>query len=532
MPGTSSRRAGILIPLFSMPSSESWGIGEIADIPRMARWLDSADVLLLQLLPINEMPPSETSPYSPLSAMATDPQFISVGQLEDFAAIADRLDDDFRGRLEAARNSPGVDYRVVRRLKESALRGSFEQFRDTELASGTRRAAAFRAYTEDQVWWLDDYALFRALHAAHGERPWGEWPAPVRNRTPAALAQARVELADDVLYRQYLQWVADDQWADARRDAGNVALFGDLPFMVSGDSADVWARQDEFRLDASIGVPPDAFSETGQNWEMPVYRWDVLAERGFDWLRDRARRNAALFDGYRVDHLVGFFRTYFRPHDGGAAQFSPPDEPSQVQLGERVLEVFRTSGAYITAEDLGIVPQFVRDSLARKGIAGYKVLRWERYWHQDGQPFKDPRDYPPVGVATTGTHDTEPTGMWWQNASRAERQAVLAIPSLRARLTDEDLASAVDRAVMSHSLREALLEILYASGSDLLIFPVQDVFGWHDRINQPATVNNSNWTWRLPWPVDRLPFEPPAMAVAAQLREWARKHGRSSPTCP
>jgi 4-alpha-glucanotransferase len=123
-------------------------------------------------------------------------------------------------------------------------------------------------------------------------------------------------------------------------------------------------------------------------------------------------------------------------------------------------------------------------------------------------------------------------GMWWQNASRAQRQAVLAIPSLRARLTDEDLASAVDRAVMSHPLREALLEILYASGSDLLIFPVQDVFGWHDRINQPATVNNSNWTWRLPWPVDRLPFEPPAMAVAAQLREWARKHGRSSPTCP
>ena len=116
---------------------------------------------------------------------------------------------------------------------------------------------------------------------------------------------------------------------DARRDAGNVALFGDLPFMVSGDSADVWARQDEFRLDASIGVPPDAFSETGQNWEMPVYRWDVLAERGFDWLRDRARRNAALFDGYRVDHLVGFYRTYFRPHDGSAAQFSPPDEPSQ-----------------------------------------------------------------------------------------------------------------------------------------------------------------------------------------------------------
>jgi len=182
MPRTSSRLAGILIPLFSMPSSESWGIGEIGDIPRMARWLESAGVRLLQFLPINEMPPSETSPYSPLSAMAIDPQFISVGQMEDFAAIANHLAGDFRSRLEAARNSAGVDYRAVRDLKENALRRSFERFRDTELASGTRRAAAFRAYTRDQAWWLDDYALFRALHSAHGERPWDQWPAPLRDR--------------------------------------------------------------------------------------------------------------------------------------------------------------------------------------------------------------------------------------------------------------------------------------------------------------------------------------------------------------
>jgi 4-alpha-glucanotransferase len=116
--------------------------------------------------------------------------------------------------------------------------------------------------------------------------------------------------------------------------------------------------------------------------------------------------------------------------------------------------------------------------------------------------------------------------MWWENASRSERQAVLAIPSLRKRLTDEDRAVVLEAPAMSHSLREALLETLYASGSDLLIFPVQDVFGWPDRINQPATVNASNWTWRLPWPVDRLPYEPTAMAVAAQLREWGRRHNR------
>ena len=246
------------------------------------------------------------------------------------------------------------------------------------------------------------------------------------------------ELADDILYRQYVQWVAQEQWKPPGTATHGVALFGDLPFMVSGDSADVWARQDEFRLDASLGVPPDAFSETGQDWGLPVYRWDVVAAREFDWLRARARRNAVLFDGYRVDHLVGFYRTFFRPHDGGPAQFTPAEEEAQTRLGERVLQVLREPGAEIIAEDLGVVPDFVRASLARQQIPGYKVLRWERQWHTDGRPFKDPAEYPACAVATSGTHDTEPLVTWWEEAPAEEKEAVLAIPSVRARLGDGD----------------------------------------------------------------------------------------------
>jgi 4-alpha-glucanotransferase len=149
-----------------------------------------------------------------------------------------------------------------------------------------------------------------------------------------------------------------------------VALFGDLPFMVSGDSADVWARQDEFRLDASVGVPPDAFSETGQDWGLPVYRWDVLAARDYDWLRNRARRNADIYDGYRVDHLVGFYRTYFRPHGGGEPEFVPSEQAEQVKQGEAVLAVFREPGTEIVAEDLGLVPDFVRESLTPRDDTG------------------------------------------------------------------------------------------------------------------------------------------------------------------
>src|SRR6185312_1751449 len=130
-------------------------------------------------------------------------------------------------------------------------------------------------------------------------------------------------------------------------------LFGDLPFMVDSDSADVWARQADFRLDASVGVPPDAFSATGQDWGMPVYRWDVMAAEDYRWLHERARRNADLYDGYRVDHLVGFYRTYGRPRDGGAPFFTPSDEAHQVALGETVLRIFGDAGAEIIAEDLG-----------------------------------------------------------------------------------------------------------------------------------------------------------------------------------
>jgi 4-alpha-glucanotransferase len=524
----SSRRAGILVPLFSVPSSRSWGIGEIGDIEPMARWLESAGQRVLQLLPINEMPPGETSPYSALSAMAVDPQFISVAAVEDFDAIGGEaaLDARQRAELERLRVTPAVDYRAVRALKGAVLRRCFAHFRDREWASGTRRSGAFAAYLEEQRWWLDDYALYRALKAKQRERAWVDWPAPLRDREAAALAAAREELADDILFRQYLQWLAGDQWGVARDAAGEVALFGDLPFMVSGDSADVWARQDEFRLDASVGVPPDAFSETGQDWGLPVYRWDVLKARDYDWLRNRANRNADIYDGYRVDHLVGFYRTYFRPHDGSDPAFVPAEQEEQIAQGEAVLGVFREPGTEIIAEDLGVVPDFVRESLARLTVPGYKVFRWEREWEADGKPFRDPASYAAASVATSGTHDTEPMVIWWEGAPPEEKEAVLTIPSIREHLAAEDVAAAVASATLPHAAREAMLEALFASGSDLLILPIQDVFGWRDRINQPATVSEENWTWKLPWPSDRLPSEPAAMAVARQLAEWARRHRR------
>jgi 4-alpha-glucanotransferase len=299
-------------------------------------------------------------------------------------------------------------------------------------------------------------------------------------------------------------------------------VFGDFPFMVSTDSADVWARQDLFRFDRTVGVPPDAFSATGQEWGLPVYRWDRMAAQGDGWLKQRARRTARLFDGYRIDHLVGFYRTYSRPLGEPDGAFDPPDQPAQIAQGERLMGLFIASGARIIAEDLGSVPDFVRGSITRLGLPGYRVLRWEREWEEPGQPFRDPATYPALAVVTTGTHDTDPNAPWWDAADPAERAAFAALRPIAQALGGADPAAAPFTA----ALRDAIVEMLYRSPANLLLIPLQDVFGWPDRVNTPATVGAENWSWRLPWPVERLLEEPSARERAAALRRLAEETGR------
>ena len=521
---TGRRRAGLLIPLFSCPSTASWGIGDIGDVERLTAWMAAAGQRVLQLLPLNEMAPGQQSPYSAISAMAIDPIFISVPLVAEFVALGGEasLTAEERESLAAVRRAPRIAFHAVRQLKQRALRASFERFLEKEWRSGSARDRALQAYVNEQAWWLEDYGLFRALHAREGERPWREWPEALQRREPPAIDRARRELADEVLFQQYLQWIAGTQWQEARAHAHGVALFGDLPFMVDTDSADVWVRQHQFRLDLSVGAPPDAFSATGQDWGMPVYQWSALAAEDYRWLRERARRSADLFDGYRVDHLVGFYRTYGRAKNGGEGFFTPADESAQRALGETVLDMFRAAGAEIIAEDLGTVPDFVRASLARMAIPGYCVFRWERHWHDEGRPFRDPSHYPPLSVAASGTHDTEPVAVWWDNAGEMERRQVSELPSVQRVTAGADLT----HRRFDATVRDTLLEILFAAASDLLLVPIQDAFGWRDRINEPATVGDVNWTYRLPWLVDTLDGVAEARERKEALAAWSQRYGR------
>jgi len=514
------RHAGVIAPLFSIPSAASWGLGEIPDLPLLARWLEAAGLDFIQLLPINEMQAGQSSPYSGLSAMAIDPIFIAVERCEDFRAAGglERMSAEGRESVTRLQRSRRVDYELVRATKREALHLGFDHF-DGHASQESPGRAAFDAFVEREGWWLDTYALFRALHDERAGCYWREWEQPLRDRDPAALTDARDRLASNVRYYQYVQWLADEQWQQARSACGAVGLFGDFPFMVNGHSADVWARQGEFHLDASVGVPPAPESPEGQDWGLPPYRWEVVAPGGYEWLAQRTRRCAELFDGFRVDHLVGFYRTFIRAHDGPSG-FSPPDEAAQLAQGEALMALFRSHGSRIIAEDLGVVPDFVRVSQTRQQVPGLKVVRWEREWEEPGRPFRDPRAYAPCSVAISGTHDTESMAEWWSAADPDERQAVLSIMG-----ESGDGLSPADP--FSDRIRDALLSTLFHAGSDFTLVALPDIFGWRDRINVPSSVDDENWTWRLPWPVETLTTSPEGTARAAFLRTLASASKRT-----
>jgi 4-alpha-glucanotransferase len=514
---TERRAAGVMVPLFSIRSAFDWGVGELTDFARFAALLERGGFKILMTLPLLEPSPGQESPYSPVSAFAIDPLYVSIDSLEEMEALGGReaLSVEDRGWLRAARGSLAVRHDLVRPLKKRWLGRCFQHFA-SKVDPRSERARDFARFREEHRSWLSDYALFRTLKDHHPQS-WRAWPEPLRQKRPDAIENARREHAIEIEFLEYVQWIACRQLEKARADLRAQELFlgGDEPFLVAEDSADVWAHQELYRFDATVGAPPDAFSETGQDWGLPPYRWDRIAASGYEIFRERGRQAAKRFDLVRIDHVVGLYRTFIRPIDKSACYFVPSDEPSQKAQGEAVLAALGEAGADRIAEDLGVIPDFVRRSLAALRIPGFRVLRWEQ---RDGR-FRQPAEWPEISVATNGTHDTETSAVWWEALSDRERAAIREIPELGT--IPEDLSKSYN-----HYVHRALLEALYESPSKLAIVPIQDVFGLRERINTPNSVGPQNWSWRLPWSIDAMDKEDHTSAQLDDLADLARRTRR------
>jgi len=395
---------------------------------------------------------------------------------------------------------------------------AFAHFQAHEGKRRGKRAKELAEFSKESRHWIDDWALFAALHHQY-DKHWKDWPKDLANRQPDALAKAQKTHADEMAFITWQQWQLDLQWRRARSDAQNlgVELMGDLPFVVAEDSADVWKHRDLFRPGMRVGAPPDALCAEGQDWGLPLFDWTAMEKTDFAWMRERAERAGRLYGLYRVDHVIGMYRTYYRSADGRKSGFTPSDEESQIRLGETLLALMDEYGEVI-AEDLGMVPEFLRPSLARLAIPGYRVLRWEKedLW-RDGrmQPFfRDPAQWPAISVATSGTHDTSTQAEWYDSSSHEDRRSLSRIPGLGQLNPDRRF---------DDEIRDALLRVLYQSGSNLCLLPFQDLVGHREQVNVPGSVNDRNWTYRMPMTVESLASQP---ATTDRLRRLAAESRR------
>lgn len=537
-PTPEQKLAGVLVPVFAMRGSGDLGIGDTVAVKETIDWCAEHGFGVLQLLPINETGPDH-SPYNAISALALDPTTIATTpetlpglSAEDFRRIAGQVD-----------TTGPVNYRRVKALKQQLLRAAFPN------------VAVPQGFLDANPW-LDDYTLYRSLLDLNGGNDnWESWPHD--HQSPQ---RARKKLGSqlDELRRFYafVQYVAHQQWQDVRRHAERrgVALMGDIPFGVSRTSADVWANRDLFDLRWSGGAPPephfqpDPFTaKWGQNWGIPLYRWEVHRRENFAWWKRRVGKIAEIFHLFRIDHVLGFYRLYafpWLPRDNAAhlnqtegplprffphADDTPAHKKANCRHGEALLKMIKEAAAdtVVVAEDLGVVPDYVRPNLLKLGIPGFKVPYWER---NPDYTYVDGANYPRLSVVTPATHDHEPLVSRWRQMWQAHDEARARQDHHNAYVTWLELQRFVAWAGLdteniprefTPQLHEAFCRRVLESNSWLAIFMISDIFALPLRFNVPGSFGESNWSARLDRPLCELDPEK-AKRFAALIRASGR----------
>jgi 4-alpha-glucanotransferase len=484
------RAAGILLHPTSLPGR--YGIGDMGDeVAALLDWMKDAGLTMWQILPLTP-PGFGNSPYGCLSSYAGNPLLISPDHLPNVGrASARQFPDDH------------VDFPAITEFKNDLLRRSWQSF-ETNGSDEDRQALA--AFERDNKW-LPDWALFASIKERHDGAAWTDWPAPLAARERDALAAARRELSDDIRFHKYVQWLFFKQWAAVRKAAyeRGITIIGDVPIYVAADSADVWANRAIFHLDERghptvvSGVPPDYFSETGQRWGNPLYRWDVLREQRYRWWVSRFRAALRFADVLRIDHFRGF-----------AAYWEiPATEPTAIHgqwkpgPGKALFDAVRHAlgDLPLIAEDLGFITPEVIELRKAVGVPGMKVLQFA--FGQINSPHL-PHCHDANTVVYSGTHDNDTARGWFENATDEERQRAEEYLGIRS----------------AEEAPWSLIRAAFASVAERAVVPAQDVLalGSEARMNRPGD-GEENWAWRL---------LPDALTPehAARLRRLAKITGR------
>ncbi|MGQ0508410.1 MAG: 4-alpha-glucanotransferase [Myxococcaceae bacterium] len=512
------RVSGVLLPLFSLRSRTDFGIGDFGALEGFFQWLATAKQKLWMTLPLLPTAPGDSSPYATRSAFGLNPLFIDLAQVPELAELGGitSLSSEDRAKLEEARAAKRIRYDLVFALKSAALRRAFEHFESQHWRTQSARAQELKRYLEEQKSWLESFVLFTAISRDRNYQGWWDWPQGLKEREPKALDAERERLAREVLFESWTQWITETQWRTVRERAkrNGVLLCGDEPFIIGQDSSDTWANPSILRRDARLGVPPDAFSAAGQDWGLPYFDLAAMGKDNHAWIRLRAHKAASYYDLRRVDHAVGYFRQWIRDAQTPTGRFIPPDEESHRRLGEQMFQILGSEAAVI-AEDLGVIPPFVRETLTRLNIPGYRVLRWER----DDHIFRNPHHFPKMSLATTGTHDTETLREWWEQQPHHEREAV-------ARVYPELQPLQPVPGEFTPVVHEALLASAENAASDVCVIPWQDALGTRDRVNLPGSMNDANWSYRIEQNAEDLNRDPDAQRAAALLARLTTQAGR------
>ncbi len=494
------RRSGILLHISSLPAE--FGIGDLGPAAyAFAEFLERAGQRLWQVLPLNPTEPAYgNSPYHSVSSFAYNPVLVSPQELvrEGLIHARDLPSKDAFSQGKAA-------YSRAAKLRDGLFSLAHERFKDHSDRED------YEAFCVEHAHWVDDFALFVALKARFQGLPWTAWPAGLRERDSKDLDSARRTLEREVDRERFIQYLFHRQWRALRSfcHERNIALIGDMPIYVVLDSVDVWVAPHLFKLDerkrptAVAGVPPDYFSDTGQLWGNPVYRWDVLREEGYDWWIRRIRHNLSLYDWVRVDHFRGFVGYWEIPAEEKTAINGRWVDAPANDFFECVLR--EIPGASIMAEDLGVITEEVRGIMDRFVFPGMKVLVFAFGSDVPSNPYA-PHNHVKHCVVYTGTHDNNTARGWFEEEA-----------------TEEDrfrLARYVGHGVTSESVHQDLMRLAMASVADTAILSMPDVLGLggEHRMNRPAT-RKGNWEWRM---------TPGAAGsdLARRLRDMTELYGR------